>query len=70
LLNALTTNITHTVEMEATLLGLSTKFIIFNPFKAKILLLHMNILLEVIKVIFFKKTKVFEVFCYGGKLTI
>jgi len=51
LLNALTTNITHTMEMEAMLLGLPTKFIIFNPFEAKILLLHMNILLEVIKVI-------------------
>jgi phage-related protein len=51
LLDALTTNITHTMEMEATLLGLSIKSKISNPFEAKILLLHMNMLLEVIKAI-------------------
>jgi hypothetical protein len=50
-LDALTTNNTHTKEMEVMLSGLSIKPKIFNPFEAKIFLLHRNMLLEVIKVI-------------------
>jgi len=42
LLNALTTSITLTMEMEVALLELSTWPKIFDPFEVEILLLHRN----------------------------
>jgi hypothetical protein len=51
--DALTTIITFITNMEVTLLHLSIGFEIFNPIQAKIVLLHMNMQLEVIKVINF-----------------
>ncbi len=51
LLDALTTTITFTMEMEAHLLELSTRPKIFDLFKVEICLLHRNMQLEVIKVI-------------------
>jgi len=53
LLDALTTIITLITNMEVTVLHLSIGFEISNPIQAKILLLHMNMQLEVIKVIKF-----------------
>jgi hypothetical protein len=61
LLNALTTIITLTTNMEVALLHLSTGFEIFNLIHAEILVLHMNMQLEVIKVIKFF-FEVFQVF--------
>jgi hypothetical protein len=51
LLDALTTTITFTMEMEVQLLGLFARLEIFGLFEAKICLLHKNMQLEVIKVI-------------------
>jgi hypothetical protein len=57
LLNALTTIITLITNMEVALLHLSTGFEIFNLIQVEILVLHMNMQLEVIKVIkFFNKS--------------
>jgi hypothetical protein len=49
--NTLTITITLTMTMEAMLLQLFSSFEVFDPFEAKILLLHRNMRLEVIKVI-------------------
>jgi hypothetical protein len=59
--NALTKTITFTMDMEIALLQLFNGLEIFNLFKTEILLLHKNMLVEVIKIIkpFFKFLRFF-----------